>query len=71
MNGTMKPYGDNFAFVIPVDDLLHTPENPFCFVDPRCPCHEDQTLIAQVAEFVSQGLMTPDEATKFVEGRTV
>jgi len=71
METTITPYGDNFAFVIPVDDLLHTSDNPFCPVDPRCPCREDQALLAEVAAFVSQGLMTPDEATQFVEGRTV
>lgn len=68
----MGQFGDNFILVIPVEDeLLHTPEKPFCFVDPTCPCHEDQTLIAEVAAFVAQGIMTPDEATEFVAGRTV
>jgi len=72
MQTTIKSYGDNFAFVIPVEDeLLHTPETPFCFVDPQCPCHEDHTLIAEVSEFVAQGLMTPAEATDFVAGKTV
>jgi hypothetical protein len=71
MEGTIQPYGDNFAFVIPVDEILHTPDNPFCPIDPHCPCHEDQALIAAVAQFVSDGLMTPDEATRFVEGRTI
>ena len=68
----MHPYGDNFAIVILVEDEpLHTPEKPFCFVDRQCPCHDDQILIAEVANFVSQGLMTPDEASAFVAGRTV
>lgn len=72
MQGTMQPYADNFIPVIPMkDEPLHTPDKPFCFVDPRCPCHDDQALIAEVAEFVLQGLMTPDEATAFVAGRTV
>lgn len=68
----MHPYGDNFTIVIPVEDnILHTPEKPFCFVDPACPCHEDQNLIAEVAVFVLEGLMTSAEATAFVAGRTV
>ena len=67
----MQPYGDNFAFVIPVEDvLLHTPEKPFCW-DSTCNCHEDELLIAEVAEAVFNGLLTPDEATDFVAGRTV
>ena len=68
----MQAYGNTFAIVVPVEDeLLHTPEKPFCFVDPTCPCHEDQTLTAEVAVFVLEGLMTSDEATAFVAGRTV
>ena len=61
----------NFAYVIPVDYLLHTPGNPFCPVDPFCPCHEDPTLIAEVSIFVQEGLMTPEEATDFVVGRMI
>ncbi len=72
MIGTLRPYADNFIPVIFVEDeILHTTEKPFCFVDPSCPCHEDHTLIAEVAAFVAHGLMTPEEATDFVAGRTV
>jgi hypothetical protein len=68
----MGQFGDNFISIIPVEDeILHTSEKPFCFVDPTCPCHEDQTLIAEVTTFVEQGLMSPNEATDFVAGRTV
>ncbi len=67
----MQPYGDNFAFVIPVEDeLLHPPEKPFCW-DSTCGCHEDKLLISEVAQAVQNGLMTPEEATDFVAGRTV
>lgn len=63
-------YADNFTPVIPVEDeVLHTPTNPFCPFDPACPCHEDATLIAVVADHVNNGLMTPSEATDFVAGR--
>lgn len=49
---------------------LHTPEKPFCS-DPRCPCHEDELLIFEVSLHVQDGLMTPEEATDFVNGKTV
>ena len=61
---------ENFAYVIPVDELEHTPEKPFCW-DSSCPCHEDDLLIEEVAIFVQQGLMTPQEATDFVAGRGI
>ena len=49
------------------DDPLHTDGNPFCY-DATCGCHEDPLLIAQVAQFVEDGLLTPAEATNFVAG---
>ena len=62
---------DNFAYVIPVDLLLHTEEHPFCFVDGTCPCHEeDQEAIALVNQWIEDGLMTSEEAIEFVKGRT-
>ena len=61
---------DNFSIVVPVDYLLHTTEKPFCYND-RCPCKENQEDIAQVAQFVTDGLMTPDEATNFVKGKGI
>lgn len=64
-------YGNNDVIVIPVDYLLHTPENPFCPIDPTCPCHEDHTLIEEVAAFVAGGLMTTQEATDFISGKMI
>lgn len=58
------------TYVIPVDYLLHTPNNPFCY-DESCGCHDDQTLIAEVATFVAEGLMTEEEATDFVAGKMI
>ena len=49
-------------------DLIHTKHYPFCS-DPTCLCHEDDTLIDAVAQQVKDGLLTPDEATRFVQGR--
>lgn len=65
----MEP-ADNFSFVVPVDYLLHTPEKPFCY-DQSCSCHEDELLIAEVSFHVQDGLLTPDEATDFVNGRGI
>jgi len=58
--------------VIPVSEgsLIHTPGNPFCY-DETCGCHEDPELIAEVTDAVNQGLLTPDEATHFVAGKTI
>jgi hypothetical protein len=61
---------DNFSIVVPVDYRLHTPEKPFCY-DPTCPDKEDELLIAEVARFVTDGLMTRYEATDFVAGRGI
>jgi hypothetical protein len=49
--------------VIPVDVLLHTQEHPFCPIDSN--------RFAQVDEAVTEGLFTPEEAPRFVEGSTV
>ena len=64
------PFADNFIPVIPVDELEHTPEKPFCW-DSSCPCHEDPLLISEVNDAVQNGLMTPSEATGFVAGRGI
>jgi len=66
----MQPYGDNFLPVIPEDHLLHTQEHPFCSID-TCLCREDQEALNAVNALVMNGLLTPDEATAFIQGRTV
>ena len=60
---------DNFAYVFPEEeqDMLHRQGNPFCPIDPGCPCHEDQTLIAEVAEYVANGEMTPARSNRLCE----
>ncbi len=60
---------DNFIPVIE-GEVEHTTEKPFCF-DLTCPCHEDQEAITSVAQQVQDGLFTPQEATDFVNGRTI
>jgi len=67
----MQGFGDNFIPVIPVeDDVLHTQEHPFCCID-TCPCCEDQEALSIVNVAVLNGLLTSDEATAFIQGRTV
>lgn len=66
----LQPYGDNFIPVILVDYREHTDEKPFCW-DATCDCHDDQDAINQVAGFVADRLMTPEEATDFVKGRGI
>lgn len=64
------PYGENFIPVIPSTND-HTDDHPFCPTDPTCPCHEDPNLIAPITQAVTDGLLTPDEATDYVMGRTL
>ena len=66
----MELLGDNFLPVIPVDEIEHTVDRPFCW-NPSCPCHEDTEEIGKVAEAVSAGLLTSQEATDFVKGRGI
>lgn len=71
MSGTMHHYGNNFIPVIPVDSKDHTDKHPFCLTNPDCPCHEDLDNIAPIAQAVNDGLLTPNEATNYVMGRTL
>jgi len=50
------------------DELIHTADCPFC-TDGTCPCHEDKTLIAEVAEMVTDGTLSPQDATDIVNGK--
>lgn len=61
---------DTFTDVVPVDDIFHTPDTPFCW-DKTCDCHEDDVAIAIVARHVQDGLFTPEEATDFVKGKGI
>ena len=54
--------------VIPMEDpLIHTDDSPFC-ADCTCPDKEDPELLAAVSQLVEDGLLTPDEATRYVKG---
>jgi len=67
----MQGFGDNFIPVVLIEgDMLHTQEHPFC-PDETCFCHEDHELLNTVSAAVTDGLFTLNEATAFVQGRTV
>jgi hypothetical protein len=58
---------------IPMEDpLVHTSDHLIC-ADPTCPDKNDDDLLAeaaqQIAPYVQGGLLTPDEATRTVQGR--
>jgi len=55
--------------VLMEDDLIHAPKNPFCSIDPCCDCHTDQDLWAEVAQQVTNGLLTLEEATLLILGQ--
>ena len=52
------------------DPTIHTPDHPFCY-DPTCICHANQEARARVQEWLEQGLMTADEASVYLAGRTL
>ena len=56
--------------VLMEDGIVHAAGHPFC-CDPGCPCHQDLDHLAEVYLFVSDGLMTTQEAELFVAGKTV
>lgn len=66
----MNHYGDNFVFVVPEDHLLHTAEYPFCG-DPTCPCSEDTNALTELDQAIRDGLISPEDATHIIAGKTV
>ncbi len=67
MPGTMRPSMQPSTRYI--DATTHTVDRPFCF-DPACSCHENKEAIQRVEQWVQQGLMTSQEATEYILGRT-
>lgn len=58
-------------FITVEDVILHTQESLFCVVDPTCRCHEDPELLADVADAVNEGLLTPYEASLVISSKTI
>lgn len=54
--------------VVMEDEPIHTDERPFCSIDPTCPCHSDPDLLAMVEQWITDGLMTREEAARFIAG---
>ena len=57
-------------FVVPEDHPLHTPEHPFCG-DPTCPCSENTEALTELDQAIREGLITPDDATRILQGKMV
>ncbi len=51
------------------DPTIHTIDHPFCY-DPACSCHSNQEAMQHVQQWVEEGLLTEDEATLYIAGRT-
>jgi len=66
----LQHFADNFIPVVPVDAKEHTDAKPFCW-NGGCLCHEDEGAIAQVHQYVQDGLLTSGEATDYVNGKTL
>ncbi len=54
--------------VIPVDYCYHTDEHPECF-DPDSDCHQQH--IADLTQAYQAGLVSGDDATRILGGKTV
>ncbi len=52
------------------EQVVHTPERPFCF-DMTCWCHTNQDAIAETAQYVTDGLLSSEEADRLYRGRMV
>jgi len=52
------------------DEPVHTDDHLFCS-DPACPCHEESESLAQVQSWISDGLITTEDADRIYRGMTV
>lgn len=51
------------------DRLIHTSEHLFCN-DMDCPCHEESEFIEQVQTWVTEGLITAEDAGRLYRGES-
>jgi len=52
------------------DELIHRREHPFCD-DLRCPCHEDRESIEQMQAWLTEGLLSVEDADRIYRGQTL
>lgn len=52
------------------DEFIHTDDHPFCD-ELDCLCHEDQEALAQVQTWITDGLITAEDADRIYRGMTV
>ena len=50
------------------DEAIHSTEYPFCN-EMDCPCHEDNESIEQVQSWVTNGLITAEDAGRIYRGQ--
>ncbi len=65
-----RPFADTFISDIPGGTKEATESKPFCW-NSACDCRTDQDAIAQVQQYVQDGLLTQGEATNFINGKTI
>lgn len=63
-----QQYGDNFIPIIPTNSIVHTDKNPHCG-DTECPCYD--ALKASLHQYYMDGLVSADDATRILEGKTI
>jgi hypothetical protein len=64
----IQPFFDNAIPVIPVDNIIHSSQTPFCD-DPSCYCHENEDNINMVDGAFQDGIITANEASDIVGGK--
>jgi hypothetical protein len=73
VDGKAQAMFDHIQHPIPIpmeNPIIHTDDHPFCD-DVTCPDKDDPQLLAQVAQYIEDGLLTPDEAANYVMGKTL
>ncbi len=63
-----SPDDDEEYTVVPVDYQHHTDEHPECF-ETDCACHQQR--VADLTRDYQDGLVSADDATRIVQGKTV
>ena len=64
----VQPYADNFIPVIPAGLAIHTEQRPTCS-DTDCPCYD--AIRQELQQYYQDGLVSPGDATRILEGRQV